>query len=440
MSDILKIEEQGLQENKVEQIKSVYAPMLQSLEEMESKYNEIVKKLEPEGAEVTKQLAREAGDLRKKMVKIRTSAEEARKEAKQEYLLVGKVIDGACNNLKYVVSKKEGTLKNIEKHFENKEKERIAKIAEGREEELKKYGAGFIQGLGEMSESNYKMILDGQKARWEAEEKAKKEQEELGKKQQVFRERKEQLLPYKDFIRVADLTLDTSDNEFKLMLGEAKRKKAEERKKQDELKAENERLRKQQEEKDEIIKYRHDIIVKLEDYIEEKLDPNLIYGLTDDKFEEIVKEAKTKKKEADEKSAKLVSERNKWENASEDYLITLGYEKVAKGMKHSQYNHKIEKSDYSGFESENAFKGFKEHIDAMVFKFAEENKKKAEAEKQRKAEMAPDKEKIETYFHDLSELNIPKMKSNEGKEVMREIVRRQQALAEWASKELEKLS
>lgn len=82
MTDLITInpEEFGLDKTEAQQVRSVFVPMLEKMEELENEYNEIIK-LTP-----TIDNCKKAKELRLKLVKVRTGTAEIHKKAKSYYL------------------------------------------------------------------------------------------------------------------------------------------------------------------------------------------------------------------------------------------------------------------------------------------------------------------------------------------------------------------
>ena len=128
MQELITInpEEFGLDKTEAQQVRSVFIPMLERMEELETEYNEIIK-LTP-----TKENCSKAKELRLKLVKVRTGTAEIHKKAKSYYLNGGRAVDAFKNVVTFAIEWKETELEKLEKHFENIEKERLEKLQEER--------------------------------------------------------------------------------------------------------------------------------------------------------------------------------------------------------------------------------------------------------------------------------------------------------------------
>lgn len=175
--------EYGLQTSKAKEIKKMFQPMLDKMEELEKEHNEIVSQ------EITPELSKQAREVRLKLVKVRTGTAKIHKELKDFYLKGGRFVDG-WKNAQLMASKGlEENLENIEKHYENLEKQRIAELQEERAEIIRKLDPHSVTDqLGAMPESiweNYKFgveaAVEARKKRDEEERKAREEQERKNK-------------------------------------------------------------------------------------------------------------------------------------------------------------------------------------------------------------------------------------------------------------------
>lgn len=192
--ELVKIDhkEFGLEDKTAQQVSKAFIPMLEKMEGLEDKYNNIV------NSDISEETCKTAKELRLEYVKIRTGVAKIHKEEKQRYLLGGRFVDGWKNAQLMASQGKEEKLKAIEDHFENIEKERLQQIHTEREIELIKYSVEVIPpNLGKMEESIWINFLAGTKANYEmqkqaeekaeadriAKEKADKEEQERIKKE-----------------------------------------------------------------------------------------------------------------------------------------------------------------------------------------------------------------------------------------------------------------
>jgi len=444
---VLKMDQYGLQESKAKDIKNLYLPMINKLEELEDEFNIIVSQ------DINDETAKRAKDLLKITSKIRISADNKRIEAKAEFLRANKAIQGAYNTLEYVVKSKEETLRNIVKFKERQEQERQDKIKDERVDQLAEYGMTDIEDLmlGSMAQKNFDIILKGAKSDKEADEAADKEAAKLKEKEAIFTGRKEQLLPLSSFCIIPDLTIESSENEFKLMLSSAKDKKKKYDEKQKKLKAENDKLKKEADRKDKIHEERSKIMSGLWAHIPgQYASVSLNYAaLSDTHFEEMVaagSKAKDVAEKADKDAKDKADKRQELINARFvemrpllRFTPAMTADEVG-DMPNKEYAAMILKSRKS---MEKANKESKERDEAEKKRIAKEaSDKKAAKEKEeqeRLAALAPDKDKIKAYLDKVGEIEAPEITDPIAKEVLADIFKKKANYIKWSLKEIEKI-
>lgn len=239
----------GIEESRAKSIQAAFVPMLNKMVELEGEYNEIVK------LEINEDTCKKAKDLRNKYVKVRTGTAAIHKEQKAFYLSAGRFIDSWKTTQLSASQGIEEKLKSIEKHFENIEKEKIAKLQIERAEEFAKYGGEVIPGnLGEMLPEIWTNFIAGTKLNYEtqkaAEEKAEADRIERERKEELEKTRRFQCSKLVNFIPNFETTLfaELSEGEYKSLVDAAIIKRDEYEAEQQRIREENERLRKEQEE------------------------------------------------------------------------------------------------------------------------------------------------------------------------------------------------
>lgn len=240
-----KVEKSGLVLNRAERIAAGYAPFLADLK-IEADKLRGLDKSNPDHAEIAKRVRIDIG-------KICSLNSKQKKADKQKILIAQRFIDGLYNTVEGFGRLTQGEAEDIENHFINIEKEKVAKISEERESEMVKYLTGdedsrlmYAQSmkLGEMPKDVYDVLIHGYKQqaemRLEADRKAEEARLAAEKKAQVTQQRKELVLPLSNYQKPDDIDYPSvSDDEFdKYMAGLQKRKK--------ESDAENERVKQQQ--------------------------------------------------------------------------------------------------------------------------------------------------------------------------------------------------
>jgi hypothetical protein len=253
MSNLVKIDpkEFGLEEKSVKTIEVAFAPKIAEREGLAKVYETLITK------ELSPDLCVEAKELRRKLVKVRTGIADIHRTQKAFFLASGRFVDAWKTKETLPVSQMEEKLSDIEKHFENIEKERIEKIESERNIELSKYDPEMlIPNLGEMEESVWKNFIQGIKLSFEQrkseEEKAEKERlrlievdkeearlkaiedERIRKENESLKKaaeekeakisaRNTELRPYIVFIRDYDSLLNSSDTEYEKQLKDIKK-------------------------------------------------------------------------------------------------------------------------------------------------------------------------------------------------------------------------
>ena len=114
--------EYGLEELKAAQIEQSFAPKLVERNGYVAVYEQLLTK------EITKEVSKEAGELRKKLVKVRTGIADVHKTEKSFFLASGRYVDALKNKLTLPIEQMEEQLSAIEKHYENLEKQRIENL------------------------------------------------------------------------------------------------------------------------------------------------------------------------------------------------------------------------------------------------------------------------------------------------------------------------
>jgi hypothetical protein len=309
MNELVKINasDYGLEETKAKEIESLFLPMLSKMSELENEYNDILKN------EINPETCQRAKDLRWSYVKIRTGTDEIHKKAKEFYLNGGRFVDGWKNAQLFASGEKEKTLKNIEDHFENQERERLEKLRSNRIDLLKPYTDIEPLALGHMQQDVFDNYLTGVKVAHEAKLAAEKKAEE--DRLALIKAKKEE----QERIRIENIRLQR----------EAKEKEAELEKERTRIKKENEEkerlaeverqknaaiLKAQQEKAD---KERAELLAKAEterkekERLEKEIADNKAANERLKKEAELKLQAEQKAKLAAEKAAKLAPDKVK---------------------------------------------------------------------------------------------------------------------------------
>lgn len=371
-TEIVKINasDYGLEETKAQEIKAMFVPMLNKMDELEVQYNDILKRpIDPETCQM-------ASDLRKSYVKTRTGTDEIHKKLKAFYLNGGRFVDAFKNAQLFASGEKEKTLKAIEDHFENQEKERLEKLRTDRVELLKPYTEIEPLALGHMEQAVFDNYLIGVKLAHEQRIAAEKKAEEdrIAKEKEEAEAREKQRL-------------------------ENIRLKEEADKREREIEAEREKIRKENEEKERLAEIERQIKAKRN----EELKPYIIFIRDYSKMLSLDEKAYQKELAGIKRGAKEHYEYEAQQKAKADKERA---DLLAKA--------EIERKEKERLEKEIADK-----------KAADEKKKqteiKAQKDAEKKAKLASDKDKLLNFMQLINDLPRPDVKNIEAAEIVSQV-------------------
>jgi len=231
--ELIKVDIQsefGIEENIANNLSVAFQPMLDKMAAMEDEFNTVM------SMEFNMDKMARCKNLRQRYVKIRTGTDKIHKAEKEKYLIVGRAVDAFKNAQKAASMGKEEQLAEVEKHYENIEKQRIANIQEERRLELETYEADYIpDNLGTMEEPVWKNYISGIKGNYdrrkEAEAKAEQERiekEKAEKKRQIEIEKENKRLKAE---RIKQIKID-EERERKEKIEQDKRDKQESKRKE----------------------------------------------------------------------------------------------------------------------------------------------------------------------------------------------------------------
>lgn len=241
----IKAEDYGLEEKKALEISDMFKPMLEKMVELEKDFNEVMK------LGISPTTCDKARELRLAYVKVRRGTVKIHHKLKESSLQWGRFVDSWKKAQLMASEGNEDALKEIEDHYINIEKERIANLDEERADELKQYEIAVIpENLGAMPDEVWNNYLTGTKANYEtkieAERKAEEEREEQKRLDNLEKGRFRQAIKYKLFWAENDYSFRTmSELDFEELMPELKKRKSDYEAEQERIKLENERLQKQ---------------------------------------------------------------------------------------------------------------------------------------------------------------------------------------------------
>lgn len=370
----------GIEENQALDMTSGLTTILTEREPLKDAFLDII------NLDVTESNITLFRELRLKIRDNRTKGIEPYRKSKGEVFLRAKqFIDATCNNESEQNERMESKLLEKEKHFENLEKERLAKLKAERWAKLQVFTESEPFGLELMDETTFDNLLAGAKlqhdAKIEAEKKAEADRLEKERVNQLYFARLREVEKFRDFsANIVDIDMAAfgtmSEEEYSEILSKLSEAKAEREKEIEAQRLENERLKKEAEEKEKAL------------------------------------EAERKKAEAEKK-------------AIEDKAKKEAAELEAKRQSELQ----IERDKQAKLEAELKAKKDAE-IKAEQERLTKEEQAKKDADKLAKA---PIKKQLsvwlETFKHDQEPIN----------ETAKEIVAKFESFKKWASSEIEKL-
>lgn len=160
MNEIVKVEApKEIAVEQVSAVKEAFQPTFEAMAELEPRYKALtdIKLVEP-----TKEQCGEARAVRLLLVKTRTGTATTHKTLKADALIYGRYLDGMKKAQLIACEKRESDLMDIEKHFENIEKERREQLQEERAERLQKFEVGFIpDNLADMDDDAWCDYIGG---------------------------------------------------------------------------------------------------------------------------------------------------------------------------------------------------------------------------------------------------------------------------------------
>lgn len=272
-----------IEPSKAKQIRETFVPMAEMLEDFEDSYNQILKRAKKD---IDDNLMAEAKRLRIDIGKVRIQTDKLRKEQKAEYLRAGQAIDAVAKILTWAVSDKEEKLKEIEKHAEIKEAERLQALQDERVKKLIKYlPEAENMNLSDMADDVWEAYFKTKKQEYEDKKKAEAEAEKQRIEAEKERKRKEK----------------EAQERIKKLQEEAKAKEEKARKEREALEKEmEEKLKKEREERE-----------KLRKEAEEKAKKERAERLAREKEEKKKAEKERKEREAMEAKLKALEEEKK---------------------------------------------------------------------------------------------------------------------------------
>lgn len=181
---IIKPEDFGLKVENVKKIEDAFLPKIAERDGLTTIYKGLITK------EISRDLCKEAGDLRRKLVKVRIGISDVHRTQKAFFLASGKFVDAWKNKETLPVTQMEEKLAEVEKHYEIEDQKIKDELQRQRESELLKYGfEPSCYLLCDMAEKHYLQLLETAKGNYEAKKAAERKEEQ----EQIDREKVDQI-------------------------------------------------------------------------------------------------------------------------------------------------------------------------------------------------------------------------------------------------------
>lgn len=339
----VKPTEYGIEEKKANELTKGLDVVIKEREHLIGEFNEISL------LEVTEENIPKFKELRLKIVKNRTQGINKWHKASKEFFLAGgRFVDAIKNKENQINEQMEAKLMDAEKHFENLEKERIEKLNKERIEKIMPYVEDvFGLDLGNMAEDVFNAYYESKKKeheeRLETERKAEAERIENERKQKVLNERLFEISKYGNHAPTKPL-LDTSEKDWKELLRISKENLAEYEAKQEKIRKENERLKKEAEERDRLAKLEEEKRTKQEAERKAKEDVERKEREEKQRKEREAYEAKLKS-EREERERVEQEERQKREKLEAELKAKQEAERKAKEEEEARLQAELNKGD-----------------------------------------------------------------------------------------------
>lgn len=288
---VIDYKEYGLEETKAKTITSSFAVVEVEHKSYQQQYNDLLTK------EITPETCKDAGDLRRKLVKVRTAYEKTHKAEKAFYLAGGRFVDAYKNKMVGQVEMMEEKLEEMETFFEKIEAQKLDALRDARVTEISQYSDVDLKGFDfrTMPDELYQKLLADQKklAEIRAEEKRKEaEAQEQAEREAILEsERQIAVMPYREFLPVGQVIefAKLPELDFNNLVRELIGKKADKDAADEKTRQENERLKKEKELQDKRLQQ----ILKYNDANTNKVDLSKLAELSEDSFQKILLEKKT---------------------------------------------------------------------------------------------------------------------------------------------------
>lgn len=359
------------------------------------------------------------------LVKNRGLSDDKKDELKSDLLVRGKLIDNLNGVIKNSSALTESEYASIEKFAENREKERKEKLRNERLELLKDVcDNSSIYPLGEMEQASFDDLLNGFKlakeAKLEREKKEEAERIESVRLDKLENIRRLEVAPFVQFLSAENSSLrEMSDEDYTLLLKNLNDSKVAYDKEQEEIKAENAKLKREKEERDIAIAQQ-----------EEKTNSLTQRGFSFDgksfSYRELIISA----------DSALKSTHNEFITILKDADVKILAIKKREQDEADALTEKQRKADVDLAASQKKQKELQAQIDEnnrLAAKKAQEEKDAKALEEQNaiKAKRAPDREKLIAFAKTIDDLILPEMTSEDGIAMAKEFQEKKTGFVNW---------
>lgn len=170
----------GLDESRAKEVEVAFTPAIIERDALLDVYKNMLT------LEITPAVCEAAGELRKKLVKIRTNIGRIHQSEKAFYLAGGKFVDAWKNKNIAPIEMMESNLSEIEMYFIKIENARIAALADERMRIAAQYTDNIPKGIGTMEQETFDAVIVGLKTAYDAKIKVAEEaQAELERKKEA---------------------------------------------------------------------------------------------------------------------------------------------------------------------------------------------------------------------------------------------------------------
>ena len=378
-----------LELTKAEKIAVNYVPLMNQVQEQMDKLKRL-KSEDPQNAEAAKRIRIDLG-------KVRSAVRDQKDEDKRLIKIEGNLIQSFHNTVYNSATLTIEEAKEIEEREERLEKQRKEALAEERKAKLAPYVENVESmdiDLGGMEEEIFEAYLNKKEQDYHdllaAQKRAEEEKREQERLAELYADRKELLIPYWNFLKGDQHSIDfstLSEEDFNIILNEVKQAKKEDDEKKAELEKEVEKAREREAKRNERASEMRPYIVYIRDY---------------------------------------------------DAMIEMSDEDYKKALSDVDRAHK----EQVKYEAEQQAKLKEERLEKRRLEQEEQDRKKAELEAQKEAEKkakAPDKVKLQDLANDLSNFEYPGVKSDEAKEVLDNVKGLLSKVVKYINEEVENL-